>query len=219
MKEHESFNKLFNEFKDSLKYKEKELQNKEEFLEKYSIQLNEKEEELLNKEKAIQDFLRNEINDHLDNSEFNSFTQIKREPLIKKIIEELLLHQAGEMEETEIKERKFLRNEYKKLKQTLFHEMNEIHFESEDEEDFEIDDYDIEKIKQELKDELEYLEKRHPGNGIRLSNQDLLDFRTFDTPKSNEEKALIESYLELYNKAKVSYDKFVFLTFITGIKN
>jgi len=205
---------LINQFKENLVNKQKELKEKEKFLDQFALKLNEKEDELLIKEKAIQKLLNNEIESIIDQ---NDFPKEKRSLLIRKITHDILLNEADEIEEDDLRERKFLRNEYKKLKHSLFHELNDIHYDSEDEEDdFEVDDIDIERIKQELKDELDYLEKRHPGDTVRMSKQDLIDLRTFDPSNSDEEINIIENYVELYKKAKLKYNKFIFLTIISG---
>ena len=127
--------------------------------------------------------------------------------------------QAEDLEEDDTRERKFLRTEYKKLKHSLYHELEDIQFDSDyEDDDLEIDDLDIERIKQELKDELDYLEKRHPGQGSPMTKQDLIDLRSFDSSTTEEEIKIIQNYLELYKKAKSKFEKFVFLTFITGIE-
>ena len=203
---------LINDYKEILEKKEKHLNDRERFLEQYAIQLNEKEDELAIKEQSIQKFLKAEIDSIIND---NNYPKEKREPLIKKITQDMLLHTADEIEEDDLRERKFLRNEYKKLKHNLLHELEDIQFDSEyEEEDFDIDDVDIERIKQELKDELDYLEKRHPAQSSRMTKQNLIDLRTFDSSstQTEEEAKIIQNYLDLYEKAKSKYDKFIFLT-------
>ena len=141
----EKLNDLLTEYKTSLEQQKKELQEKEKSLELYAVRLNEKEEELLNKEKAIQGFLKEEIDSVIED---NNIPKEKRKLLVNKVIEEILLSQIDEAEETEEQERKFLRNEYQKLKHSLFHEMTELALDEEDDDsDFDITDNDIERIK------------------------------------------------------------------------
>lgn len=207
-KENEKLTDLLNEYKTSLEQQKKELQDKEKSLELFSIRLNEKEEELSNKEKAIQGFLKEEIESQIDN---NNIPKEKRKMLINKVIEEVLLNQIDEAEETEEQERKFLRNEYQKLKHSLFHEMVELSLEdeAEDDDDFDINDTEIERIKQELKEELDFLEKRHPS---QMSDQKLLDLSYFD----EDENKVMEQFKAFYEMAKVKYTKFILLTFVAG---
>ena len=201
----ESFKDLIDEYKGSLDLQRKTLLEKEKSLELYAIRLNEKEEELTSKEKAIQGFLREEIESAIEN---NDIPKEKRKLFINKVIEEILLNQIEEEEESEEKERKFLRNEYQKLKHSLFHEMTELALDEEEEDDFEINDTEIERIKQELREELDYLEKRSPSQ----TNQELIDLTYFD---EEEEKAL-DQFKALYERAKSKYAKFVLLTFVAG---
>ena len=199
-------NNLINEYKNSLEQQKKELLEKEKSLDLYAIRLNEKEEELSSKEKAIQGFLKEEIESAIEN---NNIPKEKRKLLINKVIEEILLNQIEEEEESEEKERKFLRNEYQKLKHSLFHEMTELALDEEEEDDFDINDSEIERIKQELKEELEFLEKRHPS-----SSQELIDLTYFD----EEENKAIEQFKEFYEQVKLKYSKFILLTFVAGKK-
>lgn len=218
MDKNQELRALKDEYKLGLLQKAKELNEQEKFLEEYALKLNEKEDELTLREKSIQKFLQKEIEAQLDS---HTFPQQQREPLIKKIIQELLLFEADELEENEVRERKFLRNEYKKLKHSLLHELDDIQFDSAfDDEDEAMDELDIEQIKQELKDELDYLEKRHPASqSSRMTKQDLIDFRSFDSTNLGEEDAqMFKNYLELYKEAKSRYDKFVFLTIVTGLE-
>lgn len=203
-KETDAIKNLINEYKGSLEQQKKDLLEKEKALELFSIRLNEKEEELTSKEKAIQGFLQEEIESAIDD---NSIPKEKRKLLINKVIEEILLNQIEEEEESEEKERKFLRNEYQKLKHSLFHEMTELALDEEEEDDFDINDSEIERIKQELKEELEFLEKRHPS-----SNQELIDLTYFD----EEENKALEQFKAFYERVKLKYSKFVLLTFVAG---
>lgn len=203
-KENAHLKDLINEYKDSLDQQKKELMEKEKTLELFAIRLNEKEEELSIKEKAIQGFLKEEIESAIDD---NSIPKEKRKLFINKVVEEILLNQIEEEEESEEKERKFLRNEYQKLKHSLFHEMTELALDEEEEEDFDINDSEIERIKQELKEELEFLEKRHPS-----SAQELIDLTYFD----EEENKAIEQFKAFYERVKLKYTKFVLLTFVAG---
>ena len=203
-KENETLKNLVNEYKDSLEQQKKDLMDKEKALELFAIRLNEKEEELSSKEKAIQGFLKEEIESAIED---NSIPQEKRKLLINKVIEEILLNQIEEEEESEEKERKFLRNEYQKLKHSLFHEMTELALDEEDDDYFDINDSEIERIKQELKEELEFLEKRHP-----TSEQELIDLTYFD----EEENKAIEQFKEFYERVKLKYTKFILLTFVAG---
>jgi hypothetical protein len=205
-KESENLTNLIKEYESSLEFKKKELLEKEKTLEIYAIRLNEKEEELANKEKAIQAFLKEEIESAISNT--SNISKEKRKTLINKAIEEILLNQIEGEEETEEKERKFLRNEYQKLKHSLFHEMTELALDEDEEEDFDINDSEIERIKQELKEELEFLEKRHPS----LAKQELIDLSYFD----EEENKVFERFKEFYERVKAKYEKFVLLTFVTG---
>ena len=206
-KETKKVTDLINEYKDSLEQQKKDLGEKEKALELYAIRLNEKEEELQSKEKAIQGFLREEIESAIEDS---GISKEKRKLLINKVIEEILLNQVEESEESEEKERKFLRNEYQKLKHSLFHEMTELALDEEEDEDFDINDSEIERIKQELKEELEFLEKRHPS-----SNQELIDLTYFD----EEENKAIEQFKAFYERVKLKYAKFILLTFVAGIES
>lgn len=203
----EKLNDLLTEYKTSLEQQKKELQEKEKSLELYAVRLNEKEEELLNKEKAIQGFLKEEIDSVIED---NNIPKEKRKLLVNKVIEEILLSQIDEAEETEEQERKFLRNEYQKLKHSLFHEMTELALDEEDDDsDFDITDNEIERIKQELKEELDFLEKRHPS---QLADQKLIDLTYFD----EEENKVLEQFKAFYENAKLKYSKFVLLTFVAG---
>ncbi len=203
-KETETIKNLINEYRDSLEQQKKDLLEKEKALELFSIRLNEKEEELASKEKAIQGFLKEELESAIDD---NSIPKEKRKLLINKVIEEILLNQIEDEEESEEKERKFLRNEYQKLKHSLFHEMTELALDEEEEDDFDINDSEIERIKQELKEELEFLEKRHPS-----SAQELIDLTYFD----EEENKALEQFKAFYERVKLKYSKFVLLTFVAG---
>ncbi len=203
-KDNNKLKDLINEYQNSLEQQKKELMEKEKTLELFAIRLNEKEEELSIKEKAIQGFLKEEIESAIED---NSIPEEKRKLLINKVVEEILLNQIEEEEDSEEKERKFLRNEYQKLKHSLFHEMTELALDEEEEEDFDINDTEIERIKQELKEELEFLEKRHPS-----SNQELIDLTYFD----EEENKAIEQFKAFYERVKLKYSKFVLLTFVAG---
>ena len=198
---------LINEYKDSLEQQKRELLEKEKSLELFAIRLNEKEEELSIKEKAIQGFLREEIESAIED---NSVPKEKRNLLINKVVEEILLNQIEETEESEEAERKFLRNEYQKLKHSLFHEMTELALDEEEDDEFDINDSEIERIKQELKEELDFLEKRHPS-----SNQELIDLTYFD----EEENKALEQFKAFYERVKLKYSKFILLTFVAGNKS
>lgn len=204
-KESNKFNDLINEYKTNLEQTRKELEEKEKALELFSIRLNEKEEELASKEKAIQGFLKSEIDAAIES---NEIPKEKRKLFINKVVEEILLNQIEEQEESEEKERKFLRNEYQKLKHSLFHEMTELALDEEEDDEFEINDTEIERIKQELREELDYLEKRSPSQ----TKQELIDLTTFD----EEEEKAVNQFKALYERAKEKYAKFVLLTFIAG---
>ena len=199
-------NDLINEYKNSLEQQKRDLLEKEKSLELFAIRLNEKEEELSSKEKAIQGFLKEEIESAIQD---NNIPKEKRKLFINKVIEEILLNQIEDEEESEEKERKFLRNEYQKLKHSLFHEMTELALDEEEDDDFDINDSEIERIKQELKEELEFLEKRHPS-----STQELIDLTYFD----EEENKAIEQFKEFYEQVKLKYSKFILLTFVAGKK-
>ena len=207
-KTHEDpFKKLLEEYQDNLSKKQKELEEKEKFLLTFELKLNEKDEELSSKEKAIQSFLKEEIDSIIDGNK--DITKEKRKLLIKKATEEILLNQIEEIEESEEKERKFLRTEYQKLKHSLFHEfVFQSGNEEEDEEEIDINDQEIERIKQELKEELEYLEKRHPS----MAKQELIDLTVFDSVDED----VLTNFKKLYANAKNKYSKFVLLTFVAG---
>ena len=80
--------------------------------------------------------------------------------------------------------------------------MTELALDEEEEDDFDINDSEIERIKQELKEELEFLEKRHPS-----SSQELIDLTYFD----EEENKAIEQFKEFYEQVKLKYSKFIFV--------